>query len=267
VLSHNWVLALVAFSAVQLTPETAGRFDAYVQVIERAIDHRVAPGHFLHAGDQPGVKARLRRGETIIEKVADTEYPIQGPLPDGLHDWRGMVFIPGASLPQVQAALQDYEHYKDFYQPKVIDSRVIAHRGDDWEIFLRLYTKYVVAVALNSEYKVHYATLDATRMTVDSRSTRIAEAKNANGPYNDEEQVGNDDGFLWRLNSYWRFEESDGGVYAECEAISLSRGVPLGLGWMLKGFLDRFPKDSMRNTLDGTKAAVLDRLHAGAAAR
>ena len=69
--------------------------------------------------------------------------------------------------------------------------------------------------------------------------------------------MGNDTGFLWRLNSYWRFEEADGGVYAQCEAISLSRDVPSLLGWMIKGFLEKFPKESMQNTLRGTKAAVM----------
>ena len=69
--------------------------------------------------------------------------------------------------------------------------------------------------------------------------------------------MGDDTGFLWRLNSYWRFEQADGGVYAECEAISLSRDVPPILGWMIKGFLEKFPKESMQNTLRGTKAAVL----------
>ncbi len=231
------------------------------------MDQRVAPAHFLDADDQPDLRTKMQRGETVIEKVPDNEYPSSGPLPDGLHDWRGMIFIPGATLREARGALEDYEHYKDVYQPKVIDSSVMAHNGDDWDIFLRLYTKYVVAVALNTTYHVHYAMLDPRRMTVVSRSTRIAEAKNANGPYNDEELVGNDDGFLWRLNSYWRFEEANGGVYAQCDAISLSRNVPFGLGWMLKGFLDQFPKDSMRNTLDGTKAAILNRVRGAASPR
>jgi hypothetical protein len=72
----------------------------------------------------------------------------------------------------------------------------------------------------------------------------------------EEVAPGADSGFLWRLNSYWRFEAADGGVYARCEAISLSRDVPAGLGWMLKGFLESFPKASMANTLRGTRTAV-----------
>jgi len=257
VFSRCCTLALLVLSPVMLAPETAARFDAFVEAAERAMDQRSDPVRFLHSAGNMGLKATLRRGETVIEKVPDDEYPMPGAIPDGSHDWRGMIFFPGATLLQVRTALEDYDHYKLFYKPKVIESNIVSHRGDEWDIFLRLYAHYIVSVALNSHYRVHYAVLDPHRMTVVSRSTRIAEAKNANGPYAEEEPVGKDDGFLWRLNSYWRFEEADGGVYAECEAISLSRGVPLGLGWMLKGFLDQFPKDSMRNTLEGTRTAVL----------
>ena len=33
-------------------------------------------------------------------------------------------------------------------------------------------------------------------------------------------------GFLWRLDTCWRFEERDGGAHAECRAISLTRDIP-----------------------------------------
>jgi hypothetical protein len=89
-----------------------------------------------------------------------------------------------------------------------------------------------------------------------SRSTRIAEVKNPKKSYEVEAPVGDDAGFLWRLNAYWRFEEADGGVYAECESISLSRDTPLGLGWALNGFVQKLPKESMLNTLLGTRKAV-----------
>jgi hypothetical protein len=107
-----------------------------------------------------------------------------------------------------------------------------------------------------TNYHVRFDQLDAQHLQVTSRSTRIAEAKNSDGSYDRESPVGGGAGYLWRLNSDWRFEGADGGVYAECEAISLSRDVPFGLGWMLKGFVERFPKDSMLNTLRGTATAA-----------
>jgi len=97
---------------------------------------------------------------------------------------------------------------------------------------------------------------DPNRLIVTSRSTHIGEVKDPGKSYTEEVPLGQDSGLLWRLNSYWRFEAADDGVYARCEAISLSRDVPAGLGWMLKGFLETFPRESMVNTLRGTSAAV-----------
>ncbi len=63
-------------------------------------------------------------------------------------------------------------------------------------------------------------------------------------------------GFLWAMNSYWRMEERDGGVYVECEAITLSRGVPLGLGMLVNPMLQSFAEESLKNTLEAKRQAV-----------
>jgi hypothetical protein len=61
---------------------------------------------------------------------------------------------------------------------------------------------------------------------------------------------------LWRLNSYWRFEERDGGVYVECRAISLTRDVPTGLGWIVEPIVRKLPRQSLINTLTATRQAL-----------
>jgi hypothetical protein len=63
-------------------------------------------------------------------------------------------------------------------------------------------------------------------------------------------------GFLWRLYSYWRFEERDGGVYVECRAISLTRDVPFGLGWVIEPIIQKLPKESLIATLEATRRAL-----------
>jgi hypothetical protein len=166
------------------------------------------------------------------------------------------MFIPGANLGKVRSIMQDYTNYKTYFRPKVIESRLLSHRRDEFEVFLRLYEKHILTVVLNTNYAIEYGALDPGHMNIVSRSTRVAEVKNSKRSFDEEEPVGKDTGFLWALNSYWRLEEGDGGVYAECEAISLSRDVPFGLGWAIKGFLDQFPKESMENTLAGLKRAV-----------
>ncbi len=248
------------FAFAKLTPETARAFDRYVEAAESRMAQELQPARFLHMDTAPGLKTRVRSGELVIQPGSTLSGAKDIKVPGGLlQDWLGMLFIPGAGIAGVRAVLQDYSNYKKFYQPEVIESKEISHHDEEYEIFLRLYEKHILTVMLNANYHVGYGMLDAKRMYVASHSTRIAEVKDPRRSYTEEEPPGDDTGFLWRLNSYWRFEEADGGVWAECEAISLSRDVPLGLGFMLKGFLEQFPKESMLNTLRGTKAAVQGR--------
>src|SRR5579872_1910855 len=246
----------LALGFAELTPATSAAFDGYLAQAEARMQNDLQPARFLYADARPEWKTKLRDGELTIQSASAVNGGDESKIPGGtLQDWVGMMFIPGASIDEVKAVLQDYPNYKNIYQPKVTESKELARHGDEYEVFLRLYEKHVLTVVLNSTYRVRYDTLDNRRMQVTSRSTRIAEVRNAGNPER-EAPIGNDTGFLWRLNSYWRFEAADGGVYAECEAISLSRDVPLGLGWMIKGFLEKFPKESMLNTLRGTRDAV-----------
>ena len=226
----------------KITPQAAAAFDRYVSQSEARM-----------SGDSPRDPG-LRNGEMRIEPAGSAQ---NTKVPGGMiQDWVGRMFMPGATLDQVQKVLRDYANYQNFYRPKIVASKTLARVGDDYDIFLRLREVHVVTVVLNTTYHVQYRMPDPQHLIVTARSTRIAEVKDPDQSLTDELPPGNDSGFLWRLNSYWSFEAADGGVYARCEAISLSRDVPLGLGWMLKGFLASFPKESMVNTLRGTKDAV-----------
>lgn len=226
----------------QLTPQATAAFDHYVANAEAKMN-----------GD-PAQDSRVRGGDFRIEPGGSG---LSTNVPGGMiQDWVGTMFIPGATLAQVRSVLQDYADYQNYYRPKVIASKQLAHSGEDFDIFLRLREQHLLTVVLNTTYQVEYRTPNPRELIVIARSTRIAEVKDPDRSLDDELPVGDDSGFLWRLNSYWRLEAADGGVYARCEAISLSRDVPLGLGWMLKGFLASFPKESMLNTLQGTRAAV-----------
>jgi hypothetical protein len=252
--SWGWVCLLAPFCLLaaqsplpskKLAPETTAAFDRYIEDAE----------------------ARIGGAEIRNETLASGEMRIEsgGPrhdikVPGGMiQDWVGSMFIPGATLGEAQAALQDYANYPKYYKPKVIESKELAHAGDDYEVFLRLYEKHMLSVVLNTTYRIRYSRPDVQHLIVTSRSTRIAEVKDPDNSFDEELPVGNDKGFLWRLNSYWRFQSADGGVYARCEAISLSRAVPLGIGWMLNGFLEGFPKQSMMNTLSGARQAIQER--------
>jgi len=250
-----YVTVLAAFAA-DLTPQTQRAFDRYIQLTEARLERSVSGQNFLYSNPGAEQKAKLRKGDvlTMPQKTLDNGKDID--VPGGfVQDWLGLLFIPGATIPQVRSILQDYAAYKQIYKPEVIESKMLDHKASDYDIFLRLYKKQFVTIVLNANYRVHYGDVDSPRMYINSRSTRIAEVKDPDRPNSEELPVGHDDGFLWALNSYWRFEEADSGVYAQLEAVSLSRDLPFGLMW-LKGFLQKFPRESMEATLKGTKKAM-----------
>jgi hypothetical protein len=244
------VLALPACAA-ELKPKTVEAFDRYIRETEqRLADSKI----FLWADESVDRARRVKAGEVVVE-------PFRGKavfeVPGGLvHDWVGSVFIPGATLERTLAMVQDYDHHKDVYQPDVIDSRLISHAGNDFHIYLRLLKKKVITVVLSSEHDVKYTPLDKTRWRSVSRTTKIAEVEKAGKPEEREKPPGTGEGFLWKLNSYWRFEERDGGTWLECEAISLTRDIPTGLGWLVQPIIRDLPKESLANTLRLTRAAL-----------
>src|SRR5579872_776997 len=257
---HTLLLCLAATRMIlpaDLTPQLQKSFGRYIQLTEERQARDLNPERFLYSNPTAEQRAKIRSGEVLVVSRKTLDNGKEIAMPGGLvQDWVGLLFMPKATLAQVRAVLQDYPSYKLFYKPDVIDSKLLDHKASEYEIFLRLYKEQFVKIALNTTYHVKYTDLDANRMYVNSRSTRMTQAKSASKPEAGEFQPGHDDGFLWALNSYWRFEQADGGVYAQLEAVSLSRDLPFGLGW-LKGFLQKFPVDSMQNTLKGTKQAVV----------
>ena len=248
----------------ELRPKTVEAFDRYVQLTEARIDGEVShPGRFLYVDGLPPerrseVLAALKRGEIFMERLQTLDasgHTIEAPEAI-IHHWLGAVFIPGASLTQTIALVQDYNHHQDIYKPEVVRSRLISHTGNDFQIYYRLRKKKVITVTLNTYHDVHYFPIDSTRWYSRSYSTRIAEVANADTPNEHEKPVGQDGGFLWRINSYWKFEEKDGGMYIECESISLTRDIPTGLGWLIRPFVTSIPRESLEMTMGSTRAAL-----------
>ena len=248
-----------AFSA-DLTPQAQKGFDRYIQLTEERQARDLNAQHFLYGNGSAEQRAQVRAGKVLIlpQKMLDQGKEIA--VPDGLvQDWLGILFMPHATIAQVRAVMEDYAAYQQFYKPEVTESKLLGHNGAEYDISLRLYKRQFVTVVLNATYHVRYGDLDATHMYVNSRSTRITQVKDPGKLAAGDYPAGHDDGFLWALNSYWRFEQADGGVYAQLQAVSLSRDLPFGLQW-LKGFLQKFPVESMEATLKGTKRAVESRV-------
>jgi len=117
--------------------------------------------------------------------------------------------------------------------------------------------KKVVTVILDADYEVHRHSIDTTHAYSDSYSTRIAQVEKAGEADEHELPPGKDGGYMWRLNSYWRYFDTGRGVYVQCEAISLTRDIPVALNWMIAPFIESIPKESLEFTLQSTRSAVL----------
>jgi hypothetical protein len=245
-------LSVSGARAVELKPETVQAFERYIHGIEAQLDQRMVPGgRFLWVDDDSGRLARVRQGQVAIENRGSR--PTLA-VPGGLiHDWIGAVFIPGVTLQKTLALIQDYDHNQDNYKPEVLASRLVSRHGNDFKVYMRLMKKKVITVILDTDYDVRYSALDGGRCHCRAYSTRIAEVQNAGKADEKLLPPGQDSGFLWRLYSYWSFQERDGGVYVECEAISLTRAIPAGLGWLVEPIITTLPRESLANTLQETR--------------
>jgi len=239
---------------IRLNEETLKKFEVYIGDVEASMEETLRDGPFLWFDTNPQ-KAQQIRGGQILAEFWSARGPIR--IPSGLiHDWIGGAWMPGTTLKETLALIQNYDNHLNIYGPEVMDSKLISRRGNDFKIFLRLLKKRIVTVVLDTEHTVHYRRTGRARWSCNSYTTRIAEVEDAGKPNEQVRQPDTGYGFLWRLNSYWRLQERDGGVDAECRAISLSRDVPLGLGWVIEPIIQQLPKESLIRTLECTRQAL-----------
>jgi hypothetical protein len=252
--------------ASTLKPETVAAFDQYVKLAEQRMDAELQNGHFLFLDGMPDERRgaeydAVKRGEIFVTQLhTPSKEDDDGKLkvPGGLmHHWVAVMFIPRKSVKDVEAVLQDYRDETKIYKPDIQQARVISHTGDDFKIFLRMYTKSVVTVVLNGNFDIHNDELGPTRAASRSHSTRIAEVVNFGRPDEHELPVGNDHGYMWRMNSYWRIEQKDGGVYVQIESIELSRTIPTELRIFFGSIIENFPRKTMARLLTQTRGAVI----------
>jgi hypothetical protein len=253
--------------ASDLTPETVSAFDRYVRATEAKMNAIPASQPFLAVdrlpdGPRNEASAELRDGKIWIEKLETLENGEKIAAPGGLiHHWSATVFIPGVTLAQTLALEEDYNAHAKYFQPDVMASKIVRRNGNDFEVYLQFHKQKIVTAVLDTTHSVQYQMLSATRAESESHTTRIQEVQNAGTVREHLEPEGHDDGFLWRMNTYWRFEEKDGGTYVESETISLTRDIPAGLGWIVGPFIDSIPKDSLTFTLETTRSVLVSRLH------
>ena len=262
--TQAWSGLVIAGPAVpQLTSPTIEAFNDYVRLTEARSDAELKRGSgLLWVDGLPGSERaqaydQLRRGEVKMRKLETLNDGVPIRCPDGMiHHWVGLAFISGAKLEDVLGVLEDYNRHAIYYAPDVERSEIESRDGDHFRVFLRFRRHKVVTVVLNTEHDVRYFRDSETRAHSRSSAVRIAQVDNADKSDEREKSPGDDDGFLWRMETWWRMIEADGGVYVQSEVVSLTRDIPAGLGWLIGPYVTSIPKESLAFTLEATRKTV-----------
>lgn len=247
-------------AAASLRAETIAAWDTYVRATEARIASEVSRSDGFLARDfnRDGTARPLpRAGEMELVKVATAGADGRTiEVPDGIvHHWRGTVFIPNATLEQVMARVANPTP-EDTAQEDVVSARVLAREPGSLRMFLRLQRQQIVTVVYNTEHTVRYSYHGAGRATSRSIATKIAEVADPDSPQERERPIGEDRGFLWRLNSYWRYQQVPGGVIVECESLSLSRSLPALVRGAVQPVIDSVARASLERTLSAMRTRL-----------
>jgi hypothetical protein len=252
-----------AAAPADLKPDTIAAFNEYVRLTEARNEKELRRGtnllwiDGLPEGERASAYEALKRGEVKMHKLETLENGEKIRCPGGMiHHWVGVAFVSGAKLGDVLGVLQDYDRQAQFYAPDVERSKIESHDGDHFVVFLRFRRHKVITVVLNTRHDVRYFRDSETREHSRSSAVRIAEVENAGKSDEREKPPGEDGGFLWRMETWWRMEERDGGVYVQSEVVSLTRDIPTGLGWLIAPFVTSIPKETLTFTLEATRRAV-----------
>jgi hypothetical protein len=233
------------------TPAAVAAFNSYIAVLDARLagQHR-SQGAFL-APLAAHAEARLRRGEFVVEQLT----PAAGAAPSGamLHHWRGTAFAAGAKAADFERLMRDFDGYPKYFATQVLQAQLLTAQDDrlddPLQASMRVRQEHVVTVVMDTTYDIAFGRLDAQHGYSISRSTRVSEIAAANTPRRTGAEREPGHGFLWRLNTYWSYEERDGGLYIQIESVSLTRSIPTGLGWVAGLFVESVPRDSLEFTL------------------
>jgi hypothetical protein len=245
--------------AVKLEPAAVKAWDQYLKWADQKVERELSDPkgfliqNYLSPQDKATVQRQLGAGEAVVRRM-------QGVVPSGtkfsvpdaaIHHWWGSIIVPNITLEDLLKFLQDYDHHAGRFA-EVVQSKLLSKQGEKYKFFFRLKrSKSFVTVHYNTEQECVYRLHDSNRASSRSIATKIAEIENAGTPDEQELAPGEDRGFLWRLVTWWRFQEIETGVIVECESASLSRSIPGIVNFIpgLRGYLESVPHESLQNTL------------------
>jgi putative flippase GtrA len=255
VMADRWVFRTGGTALLPTVPLTQCRtyVGSIACIVMLASSAPVGAGARLGPYDQPdtvaawdryvaAAEAGLERSTTLAPRASDaiaaTGESVH--VPSGtISDWRGAVFIPNVTIDRLLHGLQ----YPGTPPPQedVVSSWVIARGADSLRVGIRLVRHAIVTVSYDTEHEMRFRRLTPTLATARSVATRI------------EQIDGGDHGFLWRLHSYWRYEQIGGGVLVELRSLTLSRSVPALVRPIASPLVTRVARESMVRTLEALR--------------
>jgi hypothetical protein len=114
----------------------------------------------------------------------------------------------------------------------------------------------VAKTALDTDCEAAYFRVDDRHWWGISNTVHIKEIDHVGTPTQRTLPEDTGTGLIWRLSSITRLEERDGGVYAELEAIALSRDIPVAFRMFVTPIVRRVSRDSLATSLHQTKVAI-----------
>lgn len=242
------LLLTPAIHALSPSPAASVAFDAYTARLELRLGERHrSRDSFLAAVALPPEAARLRMGEVLLERLTPgTQLAGHGAL---LHDWRATAFVPNARSADFDHLLRDTAGYPRVFAPQVLQAKALTGPGEPLQLQMRVEQHHGLTVTLDTTYNITFGQLDPQHAWSTSRSTGITELEHPGTSRERSLTPDQEHGFLWRQNTYWSYEERDGGLYLQLESVSLTRDIPLGLGWIAGPYLNTIPRESLAFTL------------------
>jgi putative flippase GtrA len=203
-----------AAQASELRAETVSAWNSHIAEVETHLDWRWAD-----AGPQDPT------GRSI------------GVAGGTIHEWRASVRLPGLSVGELVHALE----VPGLPPPSddLLEAKVLGRQGSDrLQVYLKVSRTAIITVVYDTEHDVSFDRRSSTLATSRSVATRI------------QESGGGDRGFLWRLNSYWRYRQVGDSVQVDLLSVSLSRSVPMIARPIAGPVVERIARESVQRTLD-----------------
>ena len=246
------ILLTVDCWAAHLSPPAERAYAFYVAKVEARITReRGKPGPYLAVRDSEIGSQTLQ-----VEPVNGGTWPVEGAL---LHHWRATAFVPNATPKDLLAVLRDFSHFPRHYAPEVVSTRALTDDGETATVAVRFKEQKMLTIVLDGQYQVESKLFGNEGGYSVSRGLHFWQIDDPGTTHEQRRPEGNDDGFLWRLNSYWSFTRVRGGLLMACEAVSLTRDVPAGLGWLITPMITDVPREKLEFTMRATRNALIQK--------